>query len=409
MAENASSYLSMTCPSPNSPWKNARRIAWHEPPARGTTGRQPGWHVLGRASSARSSRRTSLGLLATILFLATWRIAGGDQIVVRGENHADVEIVGLEEGNLCFLDGRGRTHRAPLSALELIVVSRGTTFDDFNEAERFLAGGETEKAAARYERAARLAGEFWSDLVACRLTVAYDRANQFDRAMVAFVRALRGRTSGASAAVQIIPRNMPTVRTAAYGRAVGELEAALSVDVPPDQRALLELVGFDVLRKASDDRTAQAAARVAAMHVPRSIRSPAVYAIVAEAMRRSIAADANQTVLDALDEAIRQAPDASVADFLLLKGDALSKNARTRDDLIRASWPYLRVVVHLPDDSRAADGLLGAAKVLSRLGRDEPAAALLKECALHRVARPEIRQQAEQLLARAATETRPKP
>ena len=31
-----------------------------------------------------------------------------------------------------------------------------------------------------------LAGEFWSDLVACRLTVAYDRANQFDRAMVAF-------------------------------------------------------------------------------------------------------------------------------------------------------------------------------------------------------------------------------
>jgi hypothetical protein len=87
-------------------------------------------------------------------------------------------------------------------------------------------------------------------------------------------------------------------------------------------------------------------------------------------------------------------------DFLLLKGDVLLARASSRDELIRASWPFLRVVAHMPDDPRAGEALIGAALVLERLASYDKAAALLTECLDRPTLADTERQRAETALAR---------
>jgi hypothetical protein len=104
--------------------------------------------------------------------------------------------------------------------------------------------------------------------------------------------------------------------------------------------------------------------------------------------------------MPAIDRAVQDCPDLSLPDFLLLKGELLLRAASTRDDLIRASWPFLRVAAHVPSDPRAADGLVGGASALERMGRPERAIVLLEECLAHKQLRDETRRQAEDGLAR---------
>ena len=99
-----------------------------------------------------------------------------------------------------------------------------------------------------------------------------------------------------------------------------------------------------------------------------------------------------------LERAIRDCPPELLPDFLLLKGHVLSQSAATRQDLIRATWPFLRIVAHMPDDPRAAEGLLETAVLLGRIGNRDKAAALLAECLAHAGARAETRRRAEEVI-----------
>ena len=164
---------------------------------------------------------------------------------------------------------------------------------------------------------------------------------------------------------------------------------------------------YDLLQRVRDKREPVEATRVASLTIDESISTDRVYEIVLVALKSALPRDASQRGLAGLDGAIRYCPDVALPDFLLLKGETLLSRASTREDLIRASWPFVRVVAHMPDDPRAVDGLLGAAAALERLGLFGKAADLLTECLGHPKTDVARRRQAQETLARVSAKTEP--
>ncbi len=347
------------------------------------------------------------------VFLCSWaafafgagRVVFADQVVSGGVSHFGAKVTALAEGRVQFRAADGRAHSVWIDQIELLIVDRSGAFEDFNQAERFLAAGEWEKAAVRYERAMRLCGEFWPELAAARLVTVYDRAGQLDKATLHFNRTARGEFAGPPAAARLILQNIPAKRDAKFTRAIEQLDTALSQNPREPVRVLFELLRYEILRRGGDERAGGLGRTVAGLSIPAAVRSEAVYAVVAAGMRETAVVDPPASRLTALDRIIRECPDALMPTFLLLKGEALMRAAATREDWVRASWPFLRVTAHYGDDPRAADGLLGAAAALERAGRVDYGLALLEECLAHKRVSEETRRQADGMLARLRSPT----
>ncbi len=336
-------------------------------------------------------------LPATILFLSSAR---ADQLVVKGENHTIAKVLSLEKGQLQVRLADGRTQGFWIDQIELLLVDRGGVFEDFNQAERFLSAGEAEKAAVRFERALRLCGDFWPEVCAARLAAAYDRTGQLDKATMNFIRVARGRFAGPSAAARLMPQNIPAKRDAKFTRSLDQLDSALDHEPGVSLRVLFQTLRYEILVRTGDERASRARGQVALGRIPDSVGSEQVYAVVHGALREALREEINPDLLAALNRAIQDCPDATLPSFLLLKGDTLLRTAASRDDLIRASWPFLHVAAYRPSDPRAADGLVGGAVALERMGRREHAISLLEECLTQKNAREETRRSAEEALAR---------
>jgi tetratricopeptide (TPR) repeat protein len=347
------------------------------------------------------SRSTTVRFLAAAVFpvVGAAPAADADQIVTGQGNLTHVKIVGFAEGRVSFQTADGRRLTEYVDQIKLLIVDRDGAFDDLNEAERHLAHGEAEKAAVRYRRAARGLSEFWPDLVQARLAVACDRAGKIDEAVAAFLRVVASKEGPATAA-RIVPRNLPDRRDGRTHRALGDIEAALHKNPSDAERALLLLVRFEIFRRTGDKDAPGEAARVAGLEIPEPVRSGPVYELVHSALSTALETEIRRPVVEALDRAIRDAPDSHVADFLLLKGRLLSRTAKTREDWVRAAWPFLRIAAHLPDDARAAEALYESARVLERIGRADQAASLLRECLDHAKLDARTREQAEHMMKR---------
>ncbi len=347
--------------------------------------------------------RRRLGCLMFGCFAVLALPVPADQVMVKGTNFAGAKILGFEQGRLQFRAADGRLQTQWVNEIDLMAVDRGGVFDDFNLAERFLQAGEFDKAAVRYERAFRLSDEFWPDLAAARLVMAYDRIGQLDKATMSFIRVVRGRFAGPATAARLVPQTTPTRRDAKFTRAIEQLDAALGQDPGESLRVLFEVLRYGYLRRAEDERALSAAATVAVVTVPEAVRSERVYALLLAALGDSLQSGVTAERLGYLDRAIRDCPDSSLPSFLLLKGDTLLRTSAAREDVIRASWSFLRVVVHMSDDPRAADGLLGAALAVERLGRGDQAVAFVEECLAHKRISDETRGRAQAMLARLRT------
>lgn len=339
---------------------------------------------------------TTVGLTC----LAATAVVRADQIVVGDAGYPRARIMTLDGGQLRFRTAEGEPRSVWISDVDLLVVDRGGAFADFNQAERYLAGGEPEKAIARYRRTLRLSKDFWSDLIAARLLLASDRAGRIDQAALSFVLVVRGELSGPQVAARLIPEAIPAVRNAKAVRAIEHLDAALDQTPRADQRVPLELFRYELLRRTGDRRAAVAAKRVASLVIPESQRCERVYLIQLAALEQTPPEEVGPDELAGLDRAIRECPLTVLPSFLLRKGHLLAKTAATPEEITRASWPFMRVVAHMPEDARAADGLFGAALVLERLGRNDHAVELLNECLAHRHVRDETRRTAEAALQR---------
>jgi hypothetical protein len=351
-------------------------------------------------------RRRPARAIVMALGISAWCGPGAvaDELVANGVNHVGVRISGLANGYIVFRTAAGEKRSARIDTVELIAVERGSTFADFNQAERLVAGGKPAKAVSRYRRMVHTSESFWSDLLAARLLRATDRAGQIDRAAGFFIRTAEGKFSGPATAVHIMPTRIPDRRDGKTARAIEQLSGVISRLPPGPTRTLLVVFRYDVLRRVRDKRETTEAIRVASLAIDESIGTARVYEIVLAAFRSALAGDPSPANLAGLDAAIRYCPEPALPDFLLVKGEMLLSHASTREELIRASWPFLRVVTHMPDDPRAADGLLGAAGALERLGSSGRAAALLTECLAHPKIDDATRREAEAALERVRTQ-----
>ena len=326
-------------------------------------------------------------------------LARADQLVVQGENLSRVRITGLVAGMLQFEDAERGPRAVLLGKVDLLLVESVRGLADLSEAERYLAEGDFERAIVRYQRALRVAEGFWTDLVQTRLLRACDEAGHSDQALLSFVRVMRGETTGLAAAADMIPRHLPTARDAALTRGLKHLESALG-GANDEQRALLELVRYEVLRRAGDDRAAALAPIVAERRLPELLRNERTYEIQLAALRELLQGAYTPGQMRALDQALADCPEAVLPSFLLLKGEVLLRSASSREECIRAAWPFMRVVIHMPGDPRAAEGLYGAAQALERIGRAAKAVQLLEECVAHAQVSAELRGKAERELER---------
>lgn len=385
-------FLNSTCP------KN--HIAYRR---RGQRGSAPGPGAV--HPTIATSRQIAAIAVLFLVVLATAE-ATADQISAAGRNYPGVQIAGLVDGRLDVRTADGTTMFVPLSDIDWLIIDRTGQLEDLNEAERAMLAGDAHKAITRYERASRVASGFWGDVVSARSIAAYDGVGQLDEAMHHLVRLAQSRFSGPAVASRMIPRSLPAQRNARFARSIRELDAALSTAKEPPQQILLTLIRFDLLRRSGDRRAFEAAPGVLNQPIPPEIRTPQVYAMVAAALDMALAEGQHSgPAMAALDRAIENCPDESLPDLLLLKGRELLSRASTRDDVIRAAWPFLRVAVHMPQDRRAAQALYLAATALDRLGSKEPAMKALDDCLSRPEISDELRAQAEALRQRLAAGT----
>lgn len=340
-------------------------------------------------------RSLCAALVAGGLFAIPQPTARADQVIINGVNHTNAKIVGLNQGRLLCRLADGRTVTPWVDEVQLILVDRGGVFDDFNQAEQFMYAGDAPKAAARYERVLRLTQEFWPDLIACRLTVAHNRAMQIDRSAQNLVRILNSDFAGLAIAARLFPANIPEKRDGRVTRTLDFLAEESRKLGEDDRRVLLDVLRYEILAKSDPNAARPLARGVAETPVPAPARTERVYGVILQAMKDLFAATPTSLALSTLDRAIRDCPDRSLPGFLLLKGQVLLHSATTRAQLIHAAWSFMRVPIHMPNDDLAPKALLEAAIVLHKLEKVQEAKALLVECYNHPKASPEIRSQAE--------------
>lgn len=344
------------------------------------------------------ARMRAVGVCAGVLLAAGWR-AHGDQLVVRKVSYPGVKIVAFSEGKLHYRGPGGDLRRAALGDVDLIVAERGESFTDFNQAERHFAEGEWENAIVRYRRTLRLSTDFWPDLITARLLIACRRAGRQDEAVSYFVRLLRADGQAPEVAAELFPFTSGKLRTEPFTRALEQLESAAAEVSDEAVLSLLALARYDLLRAQGEPRAGAAARVVAALDLPPSLRLEGLYVLVFQALADMLSAGSDATALGHLDRAIRDCPRSALPDFLLLKGRTLMKAAQSSEDVMRASWPFLRIVAHLPSDPRAAEALHETALAMDRLNRRDRALELVRECLAHPRVSAAVRAAAEESLA----------
>lgn len=343
-----------------------------------------------RCAAMRPVPRTmsrALLIVCSSVFMIGWSMpAQADQLAVNGHHYAGARVVGFTGGRIEFRTAGGESRQADIAHIEILLVERGDAFADLNQAERYASTGEWGNALLRYKRAARLSEGFWSDVIAARMLTAADRAKRIDESAAAYLRLLRADSAGPVTALSLFPRSLPTLRDAATTRALQQLDNAVAANPGLEQRLAIDLLGYEILRAIGDPLAAQVGQRLTEAEVPTALRLDRVYAAIRSAMEQRLSGAVTPEALLALNRAMTYCPSEALPDFLLLKGKTLLREAKSREELIRASWAFLRVTTHMPEDPRAAEALLGAAKCLERLGRKDQATVLLREC----LARPSI-------------------
>jgi len=269
----------------------------------------------------------------------------------------------------------------PLVDVELIQVDRGASFADFNQAERMQAEGKADQSLARYRRAMRITEGFWSEVVPVRFARAADLAEDIETATDMLIRVTQGRATGPATAIRMLPAHIPDRRNGKVAGALDALNSALAHNPDHAARTAYTVLRHRILRRVGEAMSPGDARHLTELTIPESVRTSGVYGAVVEAFSFLIDNGRFESGdLDALDRAILDGPEEMLVEFLLLKGAALHERAVSAEDWIRASWPFLRVVIHFPNDPHVGEGYYGAAVALERAGLHEDAASLLSRC-----------------------------
>lgn len=335
--------------------------------------------------------------------------AAADQVVCGAESYPRAWVGGYHAGVLEFRTDEGKVKQAAITEVTRIFVDSVRDMTDLNEAEQYLADGEPAKAVARYRRILNTSREFWDDIIMARLVMACEQSDRIDQAVLYLIQATRSAQSGPPAGAMLLPQRLPDKLDENARRAVDQLETAIRAARDQDASDVWSFLRYDILRAAGSPLADEAAQEVARGTLGDAVATERMYAIKLRAFEALIAGDGAPAYLEDLDRALAYCPDPVLPGYLLLKGKTLLRLAEGREDLIHASWPLMRIVVHMKEDPRAAEALYLTAEIMDRLGRADKAVRLLDECIRHKHATDEVRGAAEELRRRLEPATQASP
>lgn len=333
--------------------------------------------------------------LAIILMFVV-AAANADEINIDGKTLHRVQVVNYKDGELEIRTSSGEFDKLPLRDVEFMVLDSVSGVADFNEAEELVVQQEYTRAADRYERAVRAARGFWASMARVRLLMATDRADNLEKSVRAWLDVIDEDVATAAA---LLPTSHPADRDVANQRTIKRLEKAAESQDNNEAAKLIELLRYDVMRRASDPEAADAAIKIAAMTLPAEILTERTMAVKLTALREGISAGKTSATLTALDQMIIDAPKDYLPQVLLIKAQALLSAAKTDREFLAAALPAMRVVVHFPKSPLAGEGLLLAAEAHAASGRTSDAERLLRECLKRDTVPERIREQARAKLA----------
>lgn len=341
-------------------------------------------HLPARAMNRFLTGAALLGLRLTaaiVLLSSSGSAARADQVVVGDAHFGRVRITGFEGGRLFFVAGDGVEHSAWIDEIERIAVDTASGFEDFNEAELAFAEGDRDRAIGRYERALRRSRNHWQSVISCRLASVYLADGRLDRGVGYFVSIARDDVSGPRAAARLLPSEITVNDRPAATRAVQQLDSALRGARDDSATTVIRLLRFAIAQRIGRSGGEREARAVLSAPLDATIGTSAAYDIRLSAAESLLEGGAiSSGDLERIDEMIEHAPSGVLAGFLLVKGRARMRAATKRDDVIRAIWPLMRIVIHLQDDPLAPAALLEAGRGMERLDSPGKALSLWREC-----------------------------
>ncbi|MCP4250712.1 MAG: tetratricopeptide repeat protein [bacterium] len=342
-------------------------------------------------------RFSGFSIAVALLLTIAVGAARADQVQTESENLTRIAVAGYADGNLHLrlLDGSTRT--VPLVEVRRLVIDTTAGLADLNEAEGYLEQDQPAKAISRYERALRVAEDFWPAIIRVRLLHACNRVGKFERAATYF---LQVSADAPQAAARLMPGEIPKGRSQLTKRVVQRITAEADATTDAQQRVLLEFFRYNIWAQTGDRRTAGQVERVAQAVIDPSIGTAAVFGLKIGACYQLLDAGRHADVLATASDALSDCPMEVMPDLLLLKGRALLAGANGRQDLLDAGAAFMRVVIHFGDSAQAGDALLWAARVHERLDRTAKAVQLLEECLAKAPADGPLHRQAEAELER---------
>jgi tetratricopeptide (TPR) repeat protein len=321
--------------------------------------------------------------------------AQADQVITQAQNLTDVTVVDLLDGNLHVRRADGKTLQTPILQVERLVIDSASGMSDLNDAERYAADQEYDRAITRYERALRMASGFWTQLIRIRLFQICDRAGKHDKSISYY---LDLAADSAVVGAKLFPQSMTDWPTNDLRRVAQRLETGQrKSELDP---MLLDLFTYAVLARSNPAKAEKLVADIVAGSVPSEIATEPVYQAYCAACRACLEQGKAAETLQAVDRAIESCPETSMPQFLILKGEALLAQAKEPKGRLRAALAFMRVPVHFPDDPQAPMGLFQTALVYESIGNPKKAGILMAECKQHRLVSSELRQRADEALKR---------
>lgn len=346
-----------------------------------------------------------LRALAASVALLVGGAAYADEIQAGDVSLQRIKIVGLDGARIAYRTPATELQFIDVSTVERLTVDSIGSLADLNEAESLAARGEYLDAITRYQRALRVAQDFWERLVRARLIRACDRGNDVDTLCKAFVALLADDTAGPVLAAELLPRHAPQADAKRVDAAMKLIDARLETAASQSARVVLEALRLILADRLSLPGVDRYAAELVNAPVPLAVASRLVYGAKSRAYTRRLAVGEQEQVLAAANAELLTAPLAVLPELLLIKARALLAAARTPEESARAAWAAMRIAIHYPDDPLVPEALLLSAEVHERLERLPTAGRLLEECLQHPRVLPAHRDQAAARLERLGEPT----
>ncbi len=322
--------------------------------------------------------------------------ARADRIEIGRTTIERVTIVDLDGARLAFRTPGGELRFTPLPEIDLLFVNSISTLADFNEAERQRARGRLRQAITLYERAARVATDYWERLVRARLIQTCDRADRIDLLVTHFIALLNNEAEGAPLAAVLLPQTAPVSNTRGAEREIRRINERAETMASQSAKVVLDMLRFRIADRTDHRNAAQFAADLIAEPIPLAVSTRPAYRVRAAALRRWAEGGSTEAALKEVDADLLSAPYEVLPELLLLKAELLKDSADDSESLIRAGWAAMRIPIHYPKDERAPEALLLAARVCEQLGRRPTALQLLDECTAHPRIGNEVRDRASE-------------